>query len=374
MENNTLKFALVHDWLTGMRGGERALEAIYEMYPGPVHTLVHTEDFKSDIIPAEAVRTSSIQKIPFGPKHYQKLLALFPKAIEEFDLSAYDVILSTSSSVAKGVLTTARQLHICYMHTPIRYAWDLTFQYLRESGLDKGILGWYAKSVLHKIRMWDALTANRVDVYLTNSETVARRIRKIYNKEAEVIYGPANTEYFTLKEKKEDYYLAASQMVPYKKMDIVVRCFKDMPERKLVVIGKGPDLPGIKKLAAGAKNIEILGYQPSDVLKAHMQNAKAFIFAAEEDFGLMPVEAQACGTPVIAYNRGGATETVVDGKTGLFFDRQDELSLREALVRFEKSGGFDPAEIRKNAERFSREAFQKRYQTIVEKQIKGFFR
>ncbi len=375
VHDNNLKTALVHDWLTGMRGGERALEAIYELYPSPVYTLVRTKNFSSSVIDPARIITSSLQKIPFSGRYYQKLLAFFPKAIEGFDLSQYDVVLSTSHSVAKGVLTNANQLHICYMHTPVRYAWDLTFQYLREAGLDRGILGWYAKNVLHRIRTWDIISANRVDYYLTNSFYVAKRIKKLYNREAEVIYGPADVDFYKLYEKKEDFYVAASQMVPYKKMDIIVKAFARMSDKKLFIIGKGPEEKKIKKLAAKAKNIEFLGYQSSESLRDYLQRAKAFVFAAEEDFGLLPVEAQACGTPVIAYGRGGAVETVIEGRTGVFFKSQDEESLMDAVFSFEKTEDrYDFKKIRKNAERFSKQEFQKRYQKFTDEKIACFFK
>lgn len=369
-----LKTVLVHDWLTGMRGGERVLEAMYECYPSPVYTLIHTKGFKSSIIPDSRVNTSFLQKIPLSGKLYQKMLALFPKAVEEFDLSGFDVVLSSSHAVAKGVLSHSNQLHICYMHTPIRYAWDLTFQYLRQSGLDKGLLSWYAKSVLHNIRTWDIISANRADYLIANSAYIARRIKKVYGRDSEVIHPPVNTDYYTPAGNKDNYYLTASQMVPYKKIDIIVECFKKLPDRKLLVIGKGPEFKKIQKLAAGAKNIELAGYQPDDVLREAMRKAKAYIFAAEEDFGIIPVEAQASGTPVIAFGRGGAMETVQDGKTGVFFQEQTSDSLKEAVIRFEKlEDGLDPAICRKNAENFSRAVFLQKYRGFVEAKMQLFF-
>jgi glycosyltransferase involved in cell wall biosynthesis len=331
---NKIKTALVHDWLTGMRGGERVLEAIYELFPSPVYTLVHTKNFQSDIINPKQIITSSIQKIPFSGRLYRKMPALFPKAIEEFDLSDYDIILSSSHAAAKGVLTHSSQLHICYMHTPMRYAWDLYFQYLREAKMEKGPLGWYARKTLHNIRTWDIISAGRADHIIANSRYIARRIKKVYGRDADVIYPPVNTDYFDLSEKKDDYYLTASQMTPYKKIDLIADAFKKMPDRKLLVIGDGPELKMVKRAAAGSKNIELLGYQPREMLKHYMQKAKAFIFAAEEDFGIIPVEAQACGTPVIAFGKGGVLETVIDKETGVFFERQEVSSIVEAVLRF----------------------------------------
>jgi glycosyltransferase involved in cell wall biosynthesis len=372
---NKFKTALVHDWLTGMRGGERVLEAIYELYPSPVYTLVHTKNFKSDIIDNSRIITSSIQKIPFSGKFYRKLPAFFPRAIEEFDLSAFDVVLSSSHAAAKGVLTHSNQLHICYMHTPMRYAWDLYFQYLREAGLEKGPLGWYARKTLHHIRTWDIISSNRVDYFIANSRYIAARIKKIYNRDADVIYPPVDTDYFNLSEKKEDFYLTASQITPYKKIDLIVEAFRKLPDRKLLVIGDGPELKKVKKAAAGSNNIELLGYQPHEMLKHYMQKARAFVFAAEEDFGIIPVEAQACGTPVIAYGRGGVRETVIDKETGVFFDKQEVPSLVEAVVRFEKlENRMSHKKIRRHAEEFSRERFQKQYQNYVEKKYELFLK
>jgi glycosyltransferase involved in cell wall biosynthesis len=368
-----VKTALVHDWLTGMRGGERVLEAIYELYPSPVYTLIRTKNFKSDVIDLKKVTSSSIQKIPFASKYYRNMLSLFPKAIEEFDLSGYDLVLSTSHAVAKGVLTHANQLHICYMHTPMRYAWDKYFQYLNESNLLKGPLSRYVKNVLFKIRAWDFMSASRVDHYIANSNYIARRIKKTYNRDATVIYPPVDTGKFTLSGDKEDFYLTASQFAPYKKIDLIVQAFRTMPDRKLVVIGDGPERDKIRKHARGAKNIELLGYQPDEVLKEKLQKAKAFVFAAEEDFGILPVEAQACGTPVIAFARGGAAETVIDGKTGLFFEEQTVDAVRDAVAAFDRiEDKVAPSAVRKNAERFSREVFLKKYSDFVEKKYGEF--
>jgi len=243
-----------------------------------------------------------------------------PLAIEQLDVSKHDIILSSSHAVAKGVLTGPDQLHISYVHSPIRYAWDLQHQYLREAGLNKGLKAQAARWLLHKIRMWDYRTANGVDHFVANSQFIARRIKKVYGRTADVIYPPVDVDRFTLNENKDNYYFTASRMVPYKRIDLIVEAFSQMPDRKLVVIGDGSEMSKIKSKAT--KNVEILGYQPNHVMQEHMQKAKAFVFAAEEDFGITPVEAQACGTPVIAFGKGGSLETVrpfgVDNPTGLF--------------------------------------------------------
>ncbi|WP_022671152.1 glycosyltransferase family 4 protein [Hippea alviniae] len=369
-----MKFALIHDWLVTLAGAEKVLEAIYDIYPSAIYTLVKDDlALKETALEKAKIRASFIQKFPKSKTKYRNYLPFFPLAIEQFDLSEYDVIISSSHAVAKGVLTNSNQLHICYCHTPIRYAWDLYHKYLNESGLSKGVKGFIAKLILHYIRIWDFTTSNRVDYFVANSNYVAKRIKKIYGKESVVIYPPVDVDKFELHTKKENFYLTASRMVPYKKIDLIVEAFSKIPERKLVVIGDGPDLEKIKKKAG--KNIEILGYQPFEILKDYMQRAKAFVFAAEEDFGIVPVEAQACGTPVIAYGKGGATETVIDGKTGLFFKEQTVESLVEAIKKFEKiEEKFDCVKIRKNAERFCKSRFQQEFKEFVDKKVREFFK
>ena len=368
-----MKIALVHDWLTTLAGAEKVLESIYELYPYSIYTLVKDESkLKGSIFEKADIRISFIQRLPKAKTKYRNYLLFFPLAVEQFTLSEYDVIISSSHAVAKGVLTNSNQLHICYCHTPIRYVWDLYHRYLDEAGLSKGIKGFIAKLILHYIRIWDYTTANRVNYFIANSKYIAKRIEKIYGRESTVIYPPINVDKFEVYIQKEDFYLTASRMVPYKKIDLIVEAFSQIPDKKLVVIGDGPDFEKVKKKAG--KNVELLGYQPFEVLKDYMKRAKAFIFAAEEDFGIVPVEAQACGTPVIAYGRGGVTETVVNGKTGIFFRKQTVESLIEAIKSFEKKENvFDPLEIRKNAEKFSKERFKKEFKEFVDKKIEEFF-
>ena len=369
-----MKISLVHEWLTVLAGSEKVLEAIYQIFPGSdIYVLVkNDENLKGTIFENANIHTSFIQKLPFSGTKYRNYLPFFPLAVEQFDLSEYDVVISSSHAVAKGVLTNANQLHICYCHTPIRYAWDLYHQYLKENKLNSGLKGLIVKYFLHKIRIWDVVSSNRVDFFVANSKYVAKRIGKIYRRDAEVIYPPVDVDKFELYRKKEDFYLAASRFVPYKKIDLIVEAFSKMPDKKLVVIGDGPDFEKIKRKAG--KNVELLGYQPFEVLKEYMQKAKAFIFAAEEDFGIMPVEAQACGTPVIAYGKGGVTETVISGKTGIFFEKQTVESLVEAVNLFEKKENkFDITEIRKNAEKFNKERFKREFKEFVERKIEESF-
>ena len=379
-----MNIAMVHDWLVTAAGAERVLEQIVSLYPRV--DLFSLVDFlpieERCIILNKKVQTSFIQSLPFAKKRYRNYLPFFPLAVEQFDLSGYDLILSSSHAVAKGVEKSARQLHICYCHTPMRYAWDLRDQYLRESGLDRGLKGLLVKMVLQYIQRWDARTADRVDHFVANSRYIADRIKRAYNREASVIYPPVNVDKFIFFDKKEEFYFTASRMVPYKKVDLIVEAFTAMPDKRLVVVGDGPDFEKVK--AKAGKNIELLGYQPVDVLREYMQRAKAFVFAAEEDFGIIPVEAQACGTPVIAYGRGGVTETVLPlriddcgmrdetngAPTGVFFNEQTPQALREAVLLFEKNlAKFDGQQIRKNAIRFSTERFKQEFKEFVDAKV-----
>lgn len=372
-----MKIAIVHDWFVTYAGAEKVVEQILDVFPeADLFSVVDHLGENREFIKNKEVKTTFIQKLPFSKKKYRNYLPLMPLAIEQLDLSQYDVVLSSSHAVAKGVLTGPDQLHISYVHSPIRYAWDLQHQYLRESKLDKGIKGLITKSILHKVRNWDYRTANGVDYFIGNSNFIGRRIWKVYRRESEVIYPPVDISAFTLHEQKEDFYLTASRMVPYKKIDLIVEAFANMPDKKLVVIGEGPDFEKVKAKAKG--NIQILGYQSFEVLKDYMQRAKGFVFAAEEDFGITPVEAQACGTPVITYGKGGATETVLDlnheKPTGLFFKEQTVEGIIEKINEFEQSyDKFIPSNCRENAIRFSPERFRKEIKSIVEEKYKEKF-
>ena len=310
-------------------------------------------------------KTTFIQRLPFASGQYRNYLPLMPLAIEQLDLSSYDVIISSSHAVAKGVLTGPDQLHICYCHTPIRYAWDLQHQYLRAAGLTWGIKSLLARYILHYIRLWDTRTANGVDQFIANSAYIARRIKKVYGRKAIVIHPPVDLDAFTMHTVKEDFYLTASRMVPYKRIDLVVEAFSSTPHRKLIVIGDGPEMPRIRGMAGS--NVTLLGYQNATILKDHLQRARAFVFAAEEDFGILPLEAQACGTPVIVFGRGGALETVIghsDTPTGVFFERQTVPSLLDAIRYFETLS-IMPETCRAWAENFSSAVFRETWQREV---------
>ncbi|WP_446912169.1 glycosyltransferase, partial [Klebsiella pneumoniae] len=302
-----------------------------------------------------------VQHLPKAKKQYQKYLPLMPFAVEQLDVTKHEVVLSSSHAVSKGVITGPDQLHISYIHSPIRYAWDLQHQYLRESGFDKGVKGFLAKWFLHKIRLWDVRTSNGVDHFIANSHFISRRIKKVYGRSSDVIYPPVDVESFNLMEDKDNYYLTASRLVPYKRVDLIVEAFGHMPEKKLLVIGDGPEMEKIK--AKAKANVVILGYQSNEAMIEYMQRAKAFVFAAEEDFGITPVEAQSCGTPVIAFGKGGALETVrpygVSNPTGVFFYNQTVTDIISAVETFEqKIDSFLPVKCRDNTLRFSSERFQ----------------
>jgi glycosyltransferase involved in cell wall biosynthesis len=363
--------AIVHEWLTFFAGSERVVAEILEIFPHA--DLFAVVDFLADKdrekLQGKCATTTFIQKLPFAKSRYKSYLPLMPLAIEQLDLSGYDLVISSNHAVAKGVLTGPDQIHICYCHTPVRYAWDLQHQYLREAGLNRGLKSIPARFLLHYIRLWDTRTASGVDKFIANSEYIAKRIRKVYGREAEVIYPPVNVDQFTLRSDKEDFYLTASRMVPYKRIDLIVEAFATLKNRRLIVIGDGPEMPKIRRLAG--PNVTLMGFQDDILLRDHLQRARAFIFAAEEDFGILPVEAQACGTPVIAIGKGGARETVVglDRKsaippTGVFFETQTVTALLAAIQRFEIET-FDPFICRAWAERFNRTRFQQEFRDGV---------
>ncbi len=367
------RIALVHEWFTALAGSEKVVEQLCRLYPDADLFAVYADPAviaRTDYLKERRLHTSFIKHLPWAASSFRTYLSLMPLAIEQFDLSPYDVVISSNHAVAKGVLTGPDQLHISYVHTPIRYAWDLQHQYLRESGLESGVKGWIAKSMLHAMRIWDYRTSAGVDHFVANSSYIARRIRKVYGRHADVIYPPVDVTRFSLVEQKEPFYLTASRLVPYKKMDLIVEAFSAMPDKKLVVVGDGPELDKVK--AKAGKNVELLGYRPFEELKDLMQRARAFVFAAEEDFGIIPVEAQACGTPVIAFGKGGALETVralgSAKPTGVFFEKQDVPGLVDAVRRFEAhTAGFEPADCRENALRFDVPRFRQEFAEFVER-------
>ncbi len=365
-----MKVALVHDWLVTYAGAERVLEQMLAVYPDA--DLFSLIDFVPEqeraFLGGRQVRTSFLQRLPGIRRHYRSFLPLMPLAIEQFDLSEYDLVLSSSYAVAKGVLTGPDQLHVCMCYSPMRYAWDMQHQYLRETGLD-GVKGSPARWLLHRIREWDYRTANGVDDFIAISHFIARRIWKVYRREATVIYPPVDVDSFTPEGAREDFYVTASRMVPYKRIDLIVEAFAAMPERRLIVIGDGPEERRIR--ARGGPNIQFLGYQTFQVLRDHLRRARAFVFAAEEDFGIAPLEAQACGTPVIAYGKGGVLETIrgltCSQPSGVLYEHQDPEALRRAVATFEaEMRRFTPENCRQNALRFSPDRFRRELAQHVE--------
>lgn len=370
-----MRVAVVHDWLVTYGGAERVLARILECFPNAeVFTLLDFMDApERAFLDGRKIHTSFLQKLPFARRHYRSFLPLMPRAIESFDLSSFDLVISSSFCVAKGVLTGPEQLHVSYVHTPMRYAWDLQRQYLREAKLDRGLKGALARAMLQRLRLWDANALNGVDGFIANSLFVARRIWRAYRRQAAIIHPPVDTEYFQPQARKDDFYITASRLVPYKKVADIVDAFAALPERRLIVIGDGPEFHRIK--ARAGRNVEFLGHQPAPVLRDHLQRARAFVFAAHEDFGIAPVEAQACGTPVIAYGRGGATESVIDGRTGLFFAEQSPAAIAAAITRFEKSSSLFWADaIRANALRFGTERFKRQLCEFVDARARNFAR
>lgn len=369
-----MKVAIVQEWLVTVGGSDKVVKAILDVFPdADIYTLVAKKEVCDELgIPWEKVHTSFIQKMPLGTKKHRAYLPLFPFAIEQFDLRGYDVVISSSHCVAKGVLTKADQLHICYSHSPIRYCWDMYNEYLEESHLDKGFKSWLVRLMLHPIRQFDAIAGSRVDYYISNSDYVGQRIRKTYRRKATTIHPNIDISNFELCNDKQEYYLASSRLVAYKKIDTIIEAFNQMPDKKLVVIGGGPNLEAYRKLAND--NVTVMGYQPFDVLKDKMQHAKAFVFAADEDFGMIPIEAQSCGTPVIAYGHGGSLETVNGGKTGLFFNEQTPEAIVEAVNKFEAMGSqpFAPADCRQWAEGFSEKRFKREIKEFVEEKYEEF--
>jgi glycosyltransferase involved in cell wall biosynthesis len=366
-----LRTAVIHDWLVTYAGADRVLEQILACFPdAELFSLV-------DFLPAnqrgfildKPVHTSFFQKLPFARRSFRKYFPLMPLAVEQFDLSSYDLVISSSHAIAKGVITGPDQLHICVCYSPMRYAWDLQHQYLQETGLDDGILSWAARWWLHKARLWDTRTSNGVDEFIAISHFIARRMWKTYRREATVIYPPVDVHSLSAKEDKDDFYLTVSRLVPYKKVKLIAEAFRMMPDKKLVVIGDGPQFKSIKE--AAGKNVTMLGYQSSEVVHDYMQRAKAFVFAAEEDFGISVLEAQACGTPVIAFGKGGALETVRDlgmeEPTGVFFHEHSCEAVVGAISLFEmEQGQFRATACRKNAVRFSVERFRREFLEFCE--------
>jgi glycosyltransferase involved in cell wall biosynthesis len=368
-----MKYALVHEWLTpkATGGSELVVQEILRCVDADLYALIDFESSNPDsYLYGRTIGTTFLQHFPAARNGIQKYLPLLPLAIEQLDLRDYDIILSSSHAVAKGVLTSPHQMHLCYCHTPMRYAWDLTFDYLDRSRVGRGLPGLFTRHLLHQLRQWDVISANRVDYFIANSCHTARRIWRCYRRPAKVIYPPVNCDRFPFQEKKQDFYLTVSRLVSYKKVGLIVQAFNQLGY-PLVIIGEGSDLPQIRQIAK--PNITLLGIQPNSVVEQYMANAKAFVYAACEDFGIALVEAQACGTPVIAYQGGGALETVIDIRqspergTGLFFFPQTTEALIEAVETFsQKSQSINVDNCRLQATKFTPQAFKSSYLGFLE--------
>jgi glycosyltransferase involved in cell wall biosynthesis len=368
-----LKVALVHDWLTGMRGGEKCLEVLCELYPeADLFTLLHNKGSVSATIERREIHTSFVQHLPLAEAMYRNYLPLFPKAIERFDFTPYDLIISTSHCVAKGAIPREGALHICYCHTPMRYVWEMYEEYF-----GKGQAGFPTRMLMSivapSLRRWDVRTSNRVHYFIANSENVRRRIQRHYHRDAEVIYPPVDASQFQLQTHDDGYFLIVSAFAPYKRIDIAIEAFNELGER-LVIVGDGPEGKALKNLAKS--NIEFAGWASEKTLAGYYQRCTALIFPGEEDFGIVPVEAMAAGKPVIAYGRGGALETVMEkgsNPTGIFFYEQSSQSLLNAINKF-RTSSFNPSAIRNHALQFDRSVYKAKMKSFIEQKVAEFFR
>jgi len=361
-----MRIAIVHEWLESYAGSERVLEQLLVLFPDA--DLFAVCDFlpanERGFLRGKIPTTSFIQRLPRAQKWFRYYLGLMPIAVEQFDLSPYDLVISSSHAVAKGVLTGPATLHFSYVNSPMRYAWDLQHQYLRQARLDRGVKGLLTRWLLARMRAWDHASSARPDVIAANSAWISERIRKCWRRESEVLHPPVDLDGFPFVATKQDAYVVASRMVPYKRIDLVAEAFRRMPDKRLIIAGDGPEMPRVREAAGNAPNITIKGRVPQAELVGLLQSARAFVFAAEEDFGIAMVEAQACGTALIAYGRGGATDIVQDGVTGVLFAEQSAEAIIAAVTRFEALG-IAPETCRANAERFSRDAFRTRLLALL---------
>jgi glycosyltransferase involved in cell wall biosynthesis len=375
-----VKVAIIQEWLVTLGGSELVLSELLKVFPGAkVFTLVdHMSAENKAFLGAGNTTTSFLQNIPGIERRYRNFLPLFPAAVRSLDVSAFDVVISNSHAVAKGVRTHARQLHVSYCLSPMRYAWDLREQYLRESGNDKGVRGMLARTMLERLRRWDKANSADVDAFATLSHYIGDRIRRAYDRASTVIYPPVDTDFFTPGDTSVngEYYITASRFVPYKRIDAIAAAFRELPDRRLVIVGEGPDAEKIRR--AAGPNVELAGRVGRNELRSLLRGARAFIFAAEEDFGIAPVEAQACGLPVIAFGRGGAVETVIGGRdaadderTGVFFNEQTPGAIAGAVRAFEAMS-ISRGACRVNAERFTEARFRSEFRALVEREWAHF--
>lgn len=362
-----MKVAIIHYWMINWRGGEKVIEALLELYPeADIYTHVYDESLTEGKLKGHTVYTTFINNLPKSKKFYQKYLPLMPIALEQLDLREYDLVISSESGPSKGVITRPDSLHVCYCHSPMRYVWDMYPDYIKSAGR---LTRWFMRPLIHYLKIWDRLSADRVDYFIANSEFVAKRINKFYRRKSEVIHPPVDLDDFEPRSDKSDYYLVLGQLTPYKRADLVVDAFLKNG-KKLVVIGDGEQYKELK--AKESQNVQILGRLPWDDCRMHLHSAKALIFPGVEDFGMVPVEAMACGTPVLAYAKGGALETIVDGKTGYLFYKQTTDSLNACVSKFESSQeSISVEDMRVQAEKFSKLIFQDKIKLFMDEKISG---
>lgn len=357
MKNNELKIAIVHEFLLKIGGAEKVLLSLLKLYPNAdIFTFLYDNAKTQGLFKNRKIITSNLQNNILFNKKPKFLLSKYPKAIEEFDLSDYDIVISISSSFAHGVITKPKTFHICYCNSPMRYVWDWYFNYLSENHLDRGIKSLFIRNILHKIRIWDKVSADRVDLWIANSKNVSDRIKKYYRKNSKIIFPPVETARIQMSETIPDsYYVIVSRLEPYKKIDLAIKAF-NQNKKQLIIIGLGSQLNKLKKISN--KNIEFLGWQSNKSVYEYLRNSKGLIFPGEEDFGITPIEAMACGRPVVAYSKGGVLETVIDNKTGVFFDEETVESLNGAIDKLEENyTDFFPSACRAQSEKFSEECF-----------------
>lgn len=376
-----MNVAIAHDWLVTLGGSELVLRELLRLFPdATVFTLIDKlADGDRRFIGVTRTRTSFLDRLPGVASSYRRLLPLFPAAMSALDVGDFDLVISNSHAVAKGVRTHSRQLHVCYCLSPMRYAWDLRAQYLRESGLGRGVRGYAAGHVLDRLQRWDRANSTHVAAFVTLSRYIADRIARAYGRTAAVIYPPVDVDYFDLERSRRPgsggYYFTMSRFVPYKRIDLIARAFAKLPDRKLIIAGDGPDAAKVR--AAAGPNVFLVGRVEREQAKSLLGGARAFLFAAEEDFGIAPVEAQARGVPVIAYGRGGTLETVRglddDAPTGVFFAEQSENAIADAVRRFEANAArIEPVTCRRNAERFAERVFREEFAGFVEREWQAF--
>ncbi len=362
-----MKIALVHDFLIKLGGAERVLKVFADMYPdAPIYTLLYDEKVCGKVFPASRVRASYLQGMPKFLRSRQKyLLPFMPRAVESFDLTDYDLIISSSNAYAHGVLVSSTTKHVCYCHSPMRYAWDYTHEYMQEQNAGR-LKKYMANKIIHKIRQWDQVAADRVDTYIANSNHVRKRIKKYYRKDSEILYPPVDTRRFKPQKEHNNYFLIVSTLSPYKKIDLAVHLFNKIG-KELIIIGDGSQYDYLKSIAAS--NVHLMGFKDDDTVKKYMEGCRALIFPGEEDFGITPVEAMACGKPVLAYGKGGALETIIPGETGEFFYEPTIESMEDGLGRLiVNEPNYNAEKIHKHAVQFSKQKFVENFKLLMERE------